>query len=230
MAPDVAVLPRYLGQHGTDYHEEVCAVPERMFAAVSRLRAEKFKGHIGPRDTVLEYGAGLGYNLAALSCAQRYAYDVGPHLKERFLRLGIPFVTETKCFTDGAFDAVICHHVLEHAPDPWAVLRELRRLVRPGGTLILNVPYERERSYGRYDPSDKHGHLYSWNPQSFGALLSSAGWLLQSLNTPLFGYDRFAAVMADRCGGSERFYRALRRLLLVLRPRYEIAAILRKPA
>lgn len=41
---------------------------------------------------------------------------------------------------DGAFDAVLCTEVLEHVPDPAAVLRELARLVRPGGRLILTVP------------------------------------------------------------------------------------------
>lgn len=230
MAPDVAVLPRYLGQHGTDYHEDVCAVPARMFAAVARLRAEKFQRHIGPRDRVLEYGAGLGYNLAALSCAEKHAYDVGPHLAEPFMRLGIPFSLTTEAFNNAAFDVVICHHVLEHVPEPWVTLKELWRLVRPGGTLVLNVPYEKEASYERYDPKDRHGHLYSWNPQTLGALLAAAGWSLQSLETPLFGYDRFAAVVADRYGGSERLYRKVRALLLLLRPRYEIKAVLRKPA
>lgn len=42
---------------------------------------------------------------------------------------------------DGAFDAVLCTEVLEHVPDPVAALRELSRLVRPGGHLVATAPF-----------------------------------------------------------------------------------------
>lgn len=41
---------------------------------------------------------------------------------------------------DESFDAVICNHVLEHVEDDRAALRELRRVLRPGGWAILLVP------------------------------------------------------------------------------------------
>jgi len=42
---------------------------------------------------------------------------------------------------DGSFDAAMCIEVLEHVPDPLAALRELGRLVRTGGCLILTAPF-----------------------------------------------------------------------------------------
>lgn len=42
---------------------------------------------------------------------------------------------------DSSFDAVMCVEVLEHVPDPIAALRELVRLLRPGGTLIVTAPF-----------------------------------------------------------------------------------------
>lgn len=42
---------------------------------------------------------------------------------------------------DGSFDAAMCVEVLEHVPDPIAALRELARLVRTGGYLVLTAPF-----------------------------------------------------------------------------------------
>lgn len=43
-------------------------------------------------------------------------------------------------FPDGAFDGVICAEVLEHIPDYRGALRELTRVLRPGGRLAISVP------------------------------------------------------------------------------------------
>ncbi len=42
---------------------------------------------------------------------------------------------------DGSFDIVICNHVLEHVPDDKRALKELYRVLKPGGTAILQTPY-----------------------------------------------------------------------------------------
>lgn len=76
-------------------------------------------------------------------------------------------------FADGAFDIVIANHVLEHVADDRAALREIRRVLRPGGLAILQTPYStvlqhtfedrgivapraREYAYGQ----DDHVRLY----------------------------------------------------------------------
>src|SRR3954451_21740111 len=43
-------------------------------------------------------------------------------------------------FPDGAFDRVIAAEVLEHIPDDATALRELVRVLRPGGTIAITVP------------------------------------------------------------------------------------------
>jgi len=49
-------------------------------------------------------------------------------------------------FTDNEFDFIICNHVLEHIPDDKKAMQELYRILSPGGTAILQVPYEASRT------------------------------------------------------------------------------------
>ncbi|MEM9413955.1 MAG: methyltransferase domain-containing protein [Planctomycetota bacterium] len=51
---------------------------------------------------------------------------------------------------DASFDAVLCTEVFEHVPDPISALRELARLLRPGGTLILTAPFVSNTHYSPY--------------------------------------------------------------------------------
>lgn len=42
---------------------------------------------------------------------------------------------------DESFDLVLCLHILEHIPDDAAAMHELRRIIRPDGTVVLDVPF-----------------------------------------------------------------------------------------
>lgn len=56
---------------------------------------------------------------------------------------------------DASMDVVLCTQVLEHVPRPWDAVREIERVLKPGGTLILSVPHlslihEAPHDYYRY--------------------------------------------------------------------------------
>jgi SAM-dependent methyltransferase len=56
-------------------------------------------------------------------------------------------------FPEGRFDALLCSHVLEHVPDDSRAMRELVRVLRPGGWAIVLVPLDLERAATLEDPA-----------------------------------------------------------------------------
>lgn len=49
-------------------------------------------------------------------------------------------------FESNTYDFIICNHVLEHIPNDTKAMQEIFRVLKPGGTAILQVPYEQERA------------------------------------------------------------------------------------
>jgi SAM-dependent methyltransferase len=64
-------------------------------------------------------------------------------------------------FSSGSMDVVLITQVLEHVPDPVAVIGEIQRVLKPGGTLLLSVPsifpqHGSPGDYWRYMPQGLH--------------------------------------------------------------------------
>jgi SAM-dependent methyltransferase len=219
----------YQGDAGRRYHQHKRGIPDSAVAWVARLRAEKCSASVRPTDVVLEYGVGLGWNLAALPCRRKIGFDVGDFLEPAVRALGIEYVAETKSIADGTMDVVLCHHTLEHVADPPAVLREIRRVLSSGGKLLLFVPLERGAKYSQFIPGEPNHHLYSWNTQTLGNLVRELGFDIAEAGTGEFGYSRFAAVWASKLHLGEMGFRGLRRLLHIVKPTREVRIIAVKP-
>lgn len=56
-------------------------------------------------------------------------------------------------FKDESFDFILCNHVLEHIPDDEKAMQELYRILKPGGTAILQIPQELDRAETFQDDS-----------------------------------------------------------------------------
>jgi SAM-dependent methyltransferase len=81
----------------------------------------------------------------------------------------------------GRFDAVMMLHVIEHLPDPAEGLRDLRRVVRPGGVLVVETPRFNSLSFkllGRRERSIQNcpGHIFFFTEQTLRQILEHNGF------------------------------------------------------
>jgi SAM-dependent methyltransferase len=92
-------------------------------------------------------------------------------------------------FGDGAFDWILCSHVLEHIPQLPAAVDELVRLLRPGGRAWIQIAYLEELTTSHpieLDPHDFDAHAWRFGAD-FTALLQRPGWTVvaeQALTLP----------------------------------------------
>lgn len=105
-----------------------------------------FSAYAGQK--VLDVGCGVGNDLSrfARGGAEVVGIDLAGHsielARSNFEQRGLDgrFLVmngEDMDFADASFDAVFCHTVLHFTPDPKSMIREIERVLRPGGTAIL---------------------------------------------------------------------------------------------
>jgi len=79
----------------------------------------------------------LDFSAEMLDIARQKATQLDPALVERIAFCHVSVTEATARFAGDPFDLILCHTLLEYAPDPWAVLRSLIAVLRPGGWISL---------------------------------------------------------------------------------------------
>lgn len=88
-------------------------------------------------------------------------------------------------FPAGAFDVLVCNASFHHYPDPEAALKEMHRVLRPGGTLLIGECYMPQPLRAvmnvliRFSPDGDH-HFYG--KRELSSLLEAYGFATQSVN------------------------------------------------
>ncbi len=156
-----------------------------LLALVSR-RPEHFewfsRGRVTLDSRIVDVGCGGGGLLLKL---QREGFrdllGVDPFI-ERDIDYGngVRVLKKTLAELEPPFDFLMLHHSFEHMPDCLGTLRELRRLVREGGTLLLRVPVAdsfARRKYGiHWVAWDAPRHLYLHTVKSLHVAASATGF------------------------------------------------------
>jgi SAM-dependent methyltransferase len=138
----------------------------------------------GPVQAALDLGCGDGRLSAELDAAELTAADVSAVALER-ARTRLPGARLVELqpdaplpLGDAGFDLVLCAETIEHVRDVQLLLSEIRRVLRPGGTLALTTPANLPLG-PRPDPLSPH--LRQFTRRSLSRVLDDLGFEVKSL-------------------------------------------------
>lgn len=121
-------------------------------------------------DVLAKLGTVIGIDIAPEALADR-----GTSCPEQLCLASI----NPAPFQDGAFDLVVALDMVEHIEDDAAVLRELHRICKPGGKVLITVPaYDWLRS--AHD--DALGHYRRYTARRIADLMANAGFRLSKVS------------------------------------------------
>ncbi len=162
----------------------------------------------GARVADVGCGGGLLSEALAMAGADVTAIDLAPevievaklHSHETNATLAAPLTVDYRLVSSrdlaatepAAFDAVCCMELIEHVPDPAALVRDLAMLLKPGGKLFLSTLNRTPASFAtaiigaeyvaRLLPRGTHDYRQFLKPSELAALLRAAGLVLDELS------------------------------------------------
>ena len=154
--PNVAIQRYPTGRDATTWFSETDnQVMDRLLQnemdPAYRRRARRLLDYLELRDgaTVLDCGCGYGFFSMAMTHLRDLKIvaldgDLTRILKGQQDGINAHFLGgDAQClpFADQSFDSILLTEVLEHLPDDRAALRELHRILKPGGVLSISVPH-----------------------------------------------------------------------------------------
>lgn len=165
-------------------------------------------------------GAGLLSEAMALVGAQVTALDLAPELVKvarlHALESGVKVdyrvepVEAVAAAMPGAFDAVTCMEMIEHVPDPQAVIAACADALKPGGRLFVSTINRTPAAFAlaivgaeyvaRLVPKGTHQYRDFVRPSELGAWLRAAGLELEDVSGLMYGPLTNTARLSRRTG------------------------------
>jgi SAM-dependent methyltransferase len=221
-------------------------IPEELWVEFEGSTHDIIQRYAMSCNTVLDVGVGLGRLLSPFSALQRYGIDISWTYLEIARSKGIEVCyarIEHMPYCDEMFDLVVCTDVLEHVLDLHLCCRKILSVLKPGGVLIVRVPY-RENLEGYLAPEYPYAyvHLRSFDEHQLRLLFervfkcevvemrtvghtTNRGRLIYPLNYRLIKYG--VMPLLRMLQGIRSKWHA--RLLCMLYHAFEINVVIRKP-
>lgn len=180
------------GHRAEHHHDYLPADPaavdawRRMMAPVIARSVALVAARRPPPAQACDVGCGYGFFLDALRARgyQVTGCEVGAPGLAECARRGLAVratLLEDADWPAGAFDVVSAFYVIEHVFDPRAFLSACRRLLRPGGLLVLRWPHSTPlvrvtRPFADLKLYDLPSHLQDFAPRTLARLLAATGF------------------------------------------------------
>ena len=142
----------------------------------------KVEDYVSPPGRLLDFGCGWGFFLQVARSRGWKPYGIEPlpgtalHARARFGMDVVADVLRDDTYADDYFDVVTAFQVFEHLPDPNEVLSILRRCIRPGGVILIEVPNIDTWSFRLLGKRHRHfveDHLQFFSAATLGRLLEN---------------------------------------------------------
>ena len=138
-----------------------------------------------PRGKVLEIGSGMGYMMELLEDASFSVKGIEPadslvkYSRKKKLDVTKGYFEKIK-MDPSSFDVVVINHVLEHIKDPVNFLEKIKRVLKPGGILFLQVPnigsYEARIMKEKWSYVVPEDHYLQFTHNTMNMVLKKAGF------------------------------------------------------
>ena len=198
--------------------------PQRALHVLNPVRLDYVRQRLAPNGLqgrhVLDVGCGGGLLSEALAKegAEVTAIDLAPELVKvarlHGLESGVKVDYRVQAVEDlaaerpGAFDAVTCMEMLEHVPDPAAILRACATLLRPGGRLFLSTLNRTPAAFAlaivgaeyvaRLLPRGTHRYADFIKPSELASWLREAGLQIEDVSGLFYDPLRQRARLSSR--------------------------------
>lgn len=147
------------------------------------------------KGILLDIGCGTGDFLAAAKSSgwQVKGYEPNEKAQKIASQKGVELTNSTEDLKDNSVDVITMWHVLEHVPDVKAQITELKRLVQPGGTIIIAVPnyksFDAHHYQNYWAAYDVPRHLWHFSKKSIQSLFAAQG--LELVQVKPMWFDSF---------------------------------------
>lgn len=126
------------------------------------------------RGIALDAGSGRGaWRRVILHTATAYeSIEVAP--RHDHVPTWIGDLCDMPQVPEARYDTIVCHQVLEHVRRPAAALEHMRRVLKPGGALIISVPHLSRRHELPHD-------YFRFTQEGLGSAMSDAGFIVEHI-------------------------------------------------